>query len=149
LAIMGKLSYRVYWFIASVFYYHFLAVMFGAPFFSEIGGTFAFSLLLASLTVLPFLYITPFDDLNALSFANFLAFPSGAASYMADLAILGSYCSAVAVPLDWDRWWQRWPIPGCAGCLAGAGLGLAVWAGGTAAVRLTGGASKKNRRRLD
>ena len=32
---------------------------------------------------------------------------------------VGSWASAVVIPLDWDRDWQMWPIPCIIGCLSG------------------------------
>jgi hypothetical protein len=43
-------------------------------------------------------------------------------------ASLGAWCGAMVIPLDWDRPWQKWPIP----CVAGAVVGFGV--GGVAAV---------------
>jgi phosphatidylinositol glycan class F len=40
-------------------------------------------------------------------------------------AVLGAWLSAIVVPLDWDRAWQRWPVPGVAAALLGYAIGLA------------------------
>lgn len=41
-------------------------------------------------------------------------------------AMLGAYLGTAAVPLDWDRWWQRWPLPCLIGALGGFPLGHLV-----------------------
>jgi hypothetical protein len=38
-------------------------------------------------------------------------------------ASLGAWCGAMVIPLDWDRPWQKWPIPCVAGAVAGFGVG--------------------------
>jgi hypothetical protein len=39
-------------------------------------------------------------------------------------ASLGAWCGAMVIPLDWDRPWQKWPVPCVAGAVAGFGLGV-------------------------
>ena len=39
-------------------------------------------------------------------------------------ASLGAWCGAMVIPLDWDRPWQKWPIPCVAGAVAGFGVGV-------------------------
>jgi phosphatidylinositol glycan class F len=44
-------------------------------------------------------------------------------------ACVGAWLSCAAIPLDWDRPWQKWPIPCAVGAVAGhavAGLAAAV-----------------------
>uniref|UniRef100_A0A183E2G4 Phosphatidylinositol glycan, class F n=1 Tax=Gongylonema pulchrum TaxID=637853 RepID=A0A183E2G4_9BILA len=38
--------------------------------------------------------------------------------------IFGAWLGAIALPLDWDRWWQRWPLPCVFGALLGACCGF-------------------------
>ncbi len=38
-------------------------------------------------------------------------------------ALGGAWLGSCAMPLDWDRWWQAWPIPNTFGALAGLLLG--------------------------
>ena len=33
---------------------------------------------------------------------------------------------ALVIPLDWDRWWQEWPIPSCFGALIGFLIGALI-----------------------
>jgi phosphatidylinositol glycan class F len=33
--------------------------------------------------------------------------------------MVGVYLSAIVIPLDWDRYWQKWPIPGGIGAAIG------------------------------
>ncbi|VDP12879.1 unnamed protein product [Onchocerca flexuosa] len=38
--------------------------------------------------------------------------------------IFGAWFGAFVIPLDWDRWWQRWPIPCVFGTVFGGILGF-------------------------
>nr|CDJ93938.1 GPI biosynthesis protein Pig-F domain containing protein [Haemonchus contortus] len=38
-------------------------------------------------------------------------------------AVVGAWLGALVIPLDWDRWWQRYPLPNFAGSVCGWVLG--------------------------
>ncbi|XP_043220564.1 glycosylphosphatidylinositol anchor biosynthesis protein 11-like [Amphibalanus amphitrite] len=38
-------------------------------------------------------------------------------------ALLGAWLGAFVIPLDWDRDWQVWPVPCCAGAQLGSAAG--------------------------
>lgn len=40
--------------------------------------------------------------------------------------MMGAYLGAAAIPLDWDRWWQQWPLPSIIGALFGYPLGYFI-----------------------
>jgi hypothetical protein len=43
--------------------------------------------------------------------------------------MLGAWFGAFVIPLDWDRYWQRWPTPCVIGSTIGFLLGLSFnWA---------------------
>ncbi|KNC52357.1 uncharacterized protein AMSG_08330 [Thecamonas trahens ATCC 50062] len=41
-------------------------------------------------------------------------------------AVVGAWLSAAALPLDWDRPWQAWPIPPAVGSVCGFVVGSAL-----------------------
>ena len=40
--------------------------------------------------------------------------------------VVGAWLGAIPIPLDWDRWWQRWPITCLVSSTIGAGVSVAV-----------------------
>jgi hypothetical protein len=36
--------------------------------------------------------------------------------------IMGAWLGAIPIPLDWDRWWQRWPIT----CFVSSTIGAVI-----------------------
>jgi phosphatidylinositol glycan class F len=98
------------------------AVLFGAEVFSKHEETFMLSVLLCVLTVFPgclhmganFVINLLFgqkpsnDILGTLILRNI------------QLTLFGTWLGAFVIPLDWDRAWQKWPIP----CALGAILGF-------------------------
>ena len=49
-------------FLASILFFHFIAIIFGAPLIHQFLSTFVFSSLLASLSILPIIGFIPHDD---------------------------------------------------------------------------------------
>ncbi|XP_063921480.1 phosphatidylinositol-glycan biosynthesis class F protein [Zophobas morio] len=99
-----------------------VTVLFGASVFSKIEETFMFTLLVATFTALPiclhfgaetavtmFLSITSFDgsEIQNLFMLKLR------------LTLFGAWLGAIAIPLDWNRPWQTWPIPCCVGTILG------------------------------
>ena len=62
-------------------------------------------------------------------------------------ASLGAWCGAMVIPLDWDRPWQKWPVPCVAGAVAGFGLGVFAAAATVCVFALIHPATPKARRR--
>jgi len=112
---------------ASIPIYYTLAIIFGAPFFSEGISTLEFSVVLSFLTTLPICLSTSAKQhliaqliFDLLPLDNFQFF----ALRVAGGAILGAWLGAFVIPLDWDRWWQVWPIPCIFGSVTGSTIGL-------------------------
>ncbi|UJR09633.1 hypothetical protein I4U23_013866 [Adineta vaga] len=40
--------------------------------------------------------------------------------------LLGAWLGAIPIPLDWDRWWQRWPITCLFSSTIGAGFSVII-----------------------
>lgn len=108
--------------LASLIIYYIIAVLFGAPVFSEHEETFMFSLLLTILTVLPLL-LNLGADITIAVLGSITAYDGLALSQIMinclRLTLFGAWLGAVVIPLDWDRPWQVWPIPCSFGALCG------------------------------
>lgn len=111
--------------VVLLFVYYIIAVLFGAPIFSEQEETFMFSLLLTVLTILPLLLVLG-PDLTVTVLTSITAYEGDPLSQImivcVRLTLFGAWLGAVVIPLDWDRPWQVWPIP----CSLGAILGYIV-----------------------
>ena len=51
------------------------------------------------------------------------AFREGFCGWAGAGAALGAWAGAGALVLDWQAWWQAWPLPCCAGAILGFALG--------------------------
>ena len=40
--------------------------------------------------------------------------------------VVGAWLGAIVIPLDWDRWWQRWPISCLVSSTIGAGASMVI-----------------------
>lgn len=103
--------------------FYFSAVLFGAPVFSQHYETFFFALMMTVLTALPCILHVPIEDIPKL----FLLLFEGTDLHTyyfwnIRLTILGSWLGAVMIPLDWNKPYQKWPIPCCIGALGGCYL---------------------------
>lgn len=113
-----------------LFVFYFGAVILGASVFSEHYETFFFSLLMTILTALPCVLHVNLENVSTL----FLSVFEGTdlhPYYFWNIrfTILGSWLGAVIIPLDWDRPYQKWPIPCCIGALCGCYVGniFSIW----------------------
>uniref|UniRef100_A0A8R1HWQ7 Phosphatidylinositol-glycan biosynthesis class F protein n=1 Tax=Caenorhabditis japonica TaxID=281687 RepID=A0A8R1HWQ7_CAEJA len=110
--------------------FYILAVLFGAPIFSDIIATAVLAAALTLVSVIPAVLL--FDSEERALEVLILGGTSGATIKESILlstsvfALLSAWASAAVHPLDWDRWWQRYPLPSLFGCFAGALLGLFI-----------------------
>lgn len=96
---------------------YFGSVIFGAPVTERIHITLCFSIL-QSLFLLPILIKERKQIVLIAEFSQ-----SSRVYVFGLLACI--LCSSIVVPLDWNRWWQKWPIPQTlASCLWAGGYGL-------------------------
>ncbi|ULT95153.1 hypothetical protein L3Y34_004116 [Caenorhabditis briggsae] len=108
------------------------AVLFGAPFFSDIIATTVLAATLTLVTALPAVLI--FDSEERFLEVLLLAFSADYTKTTKEsiyiltsiFAIFGAWAAAAVHPLDWDRWWQRYPLPSLAGTIVGAFVGLII-----------------------
>lgn len=102
-------------FIASIAVCHFMCIIFGAPFIESFFSTLAFSVLISLLALMPIFFLLPHDNAFDLilrllierEYKNHLEYKLVCVSYF---TIIGSWLGALVIPLDWDVWWQQWPL---------------------------------------
>jgi phosphatidylinositol glycan class F len=118
-------------FASSILFCYFITVCMGAQLIGQFHGTLLFSMIISSLAIMPSLiYVeheNPFTVVERLlilkSHKNFF---EHVLIWVSHGSIVGAWCSAFVIPLDWDRWWQAWPIPCCFGAIFGAFIGLLI-----------------------
>lgn len=105
------------------------SVLLGASLVADSSGVLQMSLVLATIAAVPPAIVFGADlDVLRDMFVR-LHMPTSVhrlVALPALLSVLGTWASAVVLPLDWDVWWQQWPIPGVVGCFAGWYLGLVL-----------------------
>ncbi|XP_033230932.1 phosphatidylinositol-glycan biosynthesis class F protein [Belonocnema kinseyi] len=94
--------------------YYVVIVLFGAPILSHHEETIMLTLTLTTLTFVPACLHLGIDTALALLFGmqvgngNLFA---EAVKTNVKFTLLGTWLGAIAIPLDWDRPWQAWPVP--------------------------------------
>uniref|UniRef100_A0AC34FFB7 Glycosylphosphatidylinositol anchor biosynthesis protein 11 n=1 Tax=Panagrolaimus sp. ES5 TaxID=591445 RepID=A0AC34FFB7_9BILA len=113
--------------IAAIPLFYVSIVLFGAPIFSNFFETFILSCFLSVLSVAPIIYSTNghHSIIQELIFDLTPSTKSQYHSLRSSLGtIIGAWIGAFVIPLDWDRWWQEWPLPCLFGAFAGFVIGL-------------------------
>lgn len=102
------------------------AVLLGAPYFSQIAETLVFSLFLSVLCSIP---LAVFCGVRYAHVIDLMAVDrpkkhEQSARFIAMLTIFGAWIGSATIPLDWERWWQAWPI---SNCIAMSAASLVGW----------------------
>ncbi|XP_065068209.1 phosphatidylinositol-glycan biosynthesis class F protein-like [Rhopilema esculentum] len=137
--ICTDLKSKVYCLLKSVFatfcgnfLYHFITVIYGAPFIENLEETHLFSCLMSAMTILPLSLVSDGKWWNILQILDFKLYKSGQmvdnVRLISFLTIVGALAGSAAIPLDWDRPWQAWPVPCCIGATFGYTIGLLIFA---------------------
>ncbi|CAG8433382.1 8108_t:CDS:2 [Ambispora gerdemannii] len=133
---MAKIRYmikkRQWYFVIAVgitlfgaFFFHIIAVLFGAPLLNKVENTWLFAIYVSLLAIFPSAcalrdngpaWARIFSDNNPVTI------PEKSIYYPTVATVVGAWLGAIVIPLDWDRPWQVWPIP----CVIGAFLGHIV-----------------------
>uniref|UniRef100_A0A7E4VWH6 Phosphatidylinositol-glycan biosynthesis class F protein n=1 Tax=Panagrellus redivivus TaxID=6233 RepID=A0A7E4VWH6_PANRE len=117
----------VAWSVTAVPAFYAFLILFGAPWFTQVAETLQLAVLLTVLTAVPVAITTDarypaavqlIFDLIPATKAQFFALRLTAGT------LLGTWLGAFTIPLDWDRWWQVWPLPCVFGAVIGAVVGL-------------------------
>ena len=104
-----------------------VSVLMGAPVLTDIVRTLGFSSYLVIIGFTPIILSSKGQLKDIYDFLMRNEMHSMVSSmkrrlFMRNLAwgtMIGAWFGAIAIPLDWDRWWQRWPIT----CLVSSTMG--------------------------
>lgn len=115
--------------VGSIMVVYFIAFTFGASLVEQIFENLLFSTLLASIGIMPSLILVPHTNpihviRRLLIDRDLETSAEKTCVHVAYGCALGAWTGCFVLPLDWDRWWQQWPLPCCFGALAGASLAL-------------------------
>ena len=105
--------------------YHVVFVLLGAPLVTDVLCTAAMAVWLAVLTALPCSVLLGNDYTEwhrVLVRQEWLRPAERALCTFVSTVLLLTWASAFILPLDWDVWWQAWPIP----CTAASFLSLPI-----------------------
>jgi phosphatidylinositol glycan class F len=115
-------------FIGSTIIIYLITFTFGASLIESFYETTLFSMLISLECFMPLFicceHSNPFDLLNRLFIKK--DFKCHLESLLVNIAhggVIGAWLGALVIPLDWDRWWQVWPISCCISSLIGTILG--------------------------
>lgn len=111
---------------ASVLFFVFLSITFGAPVFKSHEQTFSLAILLTATTIMPLITFLGVSGTVKVLFAEEMNFGSqNCSAYLRLLKnnlamiLLTAWSASIAFPLDWDRDWQVYPVPNVVGALIG------------------------------
>lgn len=123
-----KLFWAVAYALVTVPFIYAAVVLWGAPLLSHFGENLLFSLVLSAVTVFPLLLVADnAENLDTILFDyRYLSRRGVRARHISLGGIIGAWFGAFVIPLDWDRWWQRWPLPCIFGALIGGILGFII-----------------------
>lgn len=114
--------------------YSFACIIFGAAIIEHLSGTISLSFILVTFTVLPLvLYLGGRATWELLFCDQFELTTKTQLAYLeylqnnAVVCLFGAWISSVVAPLDWDRDWQKYPIPNVCGAMMGMAVSNAYW----------------------
>lgn len=115
----------------SIVFFHVLAVLFGAPLFEDSQQTLWFGVHMTMVTILPLILSGGHTSIGALQKTivdqKFCEVPlDWIQRWGSRGALFGAWLGAIALVLDWDRPWQRWPTPCVVGSLLFRGPAMVV-----------------------
>lgn len=138
--------------VMSTIAYAFVCVLFGAPALRSYEQTFTLAVLLTALTILPTcLYVGPYATVQYLFSDTFKLATKSEMVYLEFIrrnavgTILGAWFGSIVVPLDWDQYWQRYPIPNVCGAMIGFGVANGHAITGVLYEEITNGLAKTKR----
>jgi phosphatidylinositol glycan class F len=104
-----------------------VSVLMGAPILTDIIRTFLFSIYIVLIGFTPIIINLKGNLREIYNFIFDNDFYPREKFFMKNLiwgTIIGAWLGAIPIPLDWDRWWQRWPITCLVSSTIGAGISL-------------------------
>ncbi|KYQ94299.1 phosphatidylinositol glycan [Tieghemostelium lacteum] len=122
-----KIQRALFGFVIGTLIFYFISILYGAPFFTSIFRTLCFGLLISSMTAVPSAIILGSNPQN---WKDLYFYPSHNSIFdtcctiVVLCSLFGAWIGAFAIPLDWDRPWQVWPISCVYSSLLGHFVGL-------------------------
>jgi phosphatidylinositol glycan class F len=104
-----------------------VSVLMGAPILTDVIRTFVFSIYIVLIGFTPIIINLKGNLREIYNFIFDNDFYPREKFFMKNLiwgTIIGAWLGAIPIPLDWDRWWQRWPITCLVSSTIGAGISL-------------------------
>jgi len=104
-----------------------VSVLMGAPVLTDIIRTLFFSIYIVLIGFTPIIISLKGNLREIYKFIFENEFYSREKFLMKNLiwgTIIGAWLGAIPIPLDWDRWWQQWPITCLVSSTIGAGVSL-------------------------
>lgn len=107
-----------------------ISVLMGAPLFTDVLRTVGFSIYLVIIGFTPIILSSKGNLQEIYDFVMRNDVHSiKQRFFMRNLVwgtIIGAWLGAIPIPLDWDRWWQRWPITCLVSSTIGAVLSMVI-----------------------
>lgn len=107
-----------------------ISVLMGAPLFTDVLRTVGFSIYLVIIGFTPIILSSKGNLQEIYDFVMRNDVHSiKQRFFMRNLVwgtIIGAWLGAIPIPLDWDRWWQRWPITCLVSSTIGAVLSIVI-----------------------
>lgn len=115
----------------SIVVIYLITVTFGASIYEDFLRTLIFSVLMTGLCIAPTLFLVEHNNPFALLFRVLIQHDCRnndeyRCMKTSMYAVTGAWLGALVIPLDWDRWWQEWPLSCSFGAIFGAFLGLSL-----------------------
>jgi phosphatidylinositol glycan class F len=104
-----------------------VSVFMGAPLLTDVIRTFLFSCYMVLIGFTPVIISLKGNLKEIYNFIFENEFYSKEKFFMKNLiwgTIIGAWLGAIPISLDWDRWWQRWPITCLISSTIGAGFSI-------------------------
>ena len=104
-----------------------VSVLMGAPILTDVIRTFLFSIYIVLIGFTPIIINLKGNLREIYNFIFENDFYPREKFLMKNLiwgTVIGAWLGAIPIPLDWDRWWQRWPITCLVSSTMGAGISL-------------------------
>ena len=117
-------------YVQLIVFTHLISILMGAPLFTDVIRTLIFSIYLVLIGFTPIIICSKGNLKNIYDFVfQITTSNSNKRFYMKSLVwgtIIGAWLGAIPIPLDWDRWWQQWPITCFVSSTMGAVLSLPI-----------------------
>jgi phosphatidylinositol glycan class F len=111
-----------------------VSVLMGAPILTDVIRTLLFSIYIVLIGFTPIIFhakgnLKEIYDFVCQNELCLIKSNSRKFFFMRNLiwgTIIGAWLGAIPIPLDWDRWWQQWPITCLVSSTIGAGLSIII-----------------------